>query len=153
MKVMETKDVKVDLLKKCIEMQSNIVKNAKKAMDEAQESANDEGNTTEELSDSFRETMQNARDMFAKRYYDSLNNLELLKHIPVNENNKIEQGALVFTNIHNYYVSISLGAVQYEGNTYYAISEHSPIFKEMEGMKKGDEFTFRDKTIKIKDII
>ncbi|WMJ73786.1 hypothetical protein RCC89_11535 [Cytophagaceae bacterium ABcell3] len=152
MKVLEKKDIKVGLLKKCVDMQTQVVKNAKKAMDEAQESANEAQHATEEMTDSFRETMQNTRDMFAKRYFQAQNELDVLKRIPVNETDKVETGAVIHTNQHNYYVSISLGAVDVDGTKYFAISSQSPIYKVMEGKKKGDEFTFRNQKIKITEV-
>ncbi|MFN6946183.1 MAG: hypothetical protein ACK4ND_14630 [Cytophagaceae bacterium] len=152
MKVLDKKDIKVDLLKKCIDIQTEKVSTAKKAMDEAQQSANEGGNSTEEMTDSFRETMQNTRDMYAKRYFEVLNELDVLKRIPVSGSKEVEPGAVIYTDMHSYYVSISLGSIEYDGNNYFAISSLSPIYKIMEGKKKGDTFIFRDKTVKIIDI-
>lgn len=52
----------------------------------------------------------------------------------------VERGALVITNKARFYVSVSLGQFFYENDRMYAISEESPMAKEMIGRQVGDEF-------------
>ncbi len=140
-------DLKKELLNKCIEMQSNIVQTAKKAMDDAQESANEEeGASGEERFEGFRETMQITRDMYARQLQEGINSLSLLKRIFLNPQESIGLGSVVYTELQNYFISVSLGETKLaEKNSFIAISTMTPLYHAMAGKKKGDKFVFRDK--------
>ncbi|WP_245598411.1 hypothetical protein [Sporocytophaga myxococcoides] len=140
-------ELKKELLNKCIEMQSNIVQTAKKAMDDAQESANEEeGASGEERFEGFRETMQITRDMYARQLQEGINSLSLLKRIFLNPQESIGLGSVVYTELQNYFISVSLGETKLaEKNSFIAISTMTPLYHAMAGKKKGDKFVFRDK--------
>jgi hypothetical protein len=145
--------IKKDVLNKCIEMQTNIVNTAKKAMDEAQESANEEKGSTEEKFDSFRESMQIARDMHARQVAEGIDGLALLKRIsivPLVDHVKL--GAIVCTTLQNYFISASLGEIEHNGKTYMAISTMTPLYQSLAGKQKGDKFNFRDGEYKITNV-
>ncbi|MBO9700381.1 MAG: hypothetical protein J7604_09250 [Sporocytophaga sp.] len=128
-------------------MQSNIVQTAKKAMDDAQESANEEeGASGEERFEGFRETMQITRDMYARQLQEGINSLSLLKRIFLNPQESIGLGSVVYTELQNYFISVSLGETKLaEKNSFIAISTMTPLYHAMAGKKKGDKFVFRDK--------
>jgi hypothetical protein len=64
----------------------------------------------------------------------------------------VEFGAIVFTDVQKVFISIGLGKVIVDSDTYYAISLKVPFFQAMDGKRIGDTFEFRGKTIKILDI-
>jgi hypothetical protein len=145
--------LKRDVLSKCIEMQTNIVNTAKKAMDEAQESANEEKGSTEEKFDSFRESMQIARDMHARQVAEGMDGLGLLKRIsivPLVDHVKL--GSIVCTTLQNYFISASLGEIDHNGKNYMAISTMTPLYQALSGKQKGDKFYFRDGEYKITNV-
>jgi len=151
----ETKaTTKQRVLTECIRIQRRVVENAKKAMSDAQESANEGDDGTEEkLYNSYREEMQNKRDMFARHYELSMEDLNQLNQIVMSkEYLKAEFGSMVETDGGSYFISISLGQVKMESKTVFAVSPLAPVYKVFEGKKVGDSFTFRDKSFKIKDI-
>lgn len=142
------------ILSECLRLQKIVVENAKKAMLDAQESANEgDDNTEEKLYNSYREEMQNKRDMFARQYELAMEDWFLLNQIVTSkEYREAEFGAVVETDGGIYFISISLGQIQVEGKTVFAVSALAPIFKTFDGKKKGESYSFRDKIFKISDI-
>jgi len=62
----------------------------------------------------------------------------------------VRPGSVVETENNYYFVSVPLGELDMEsGSKVYAISTDSPIYKEMEGKKAGDSFSFRDGEVNI----
>jgi hypothetical protein len=142
------------ILTECLRIQRQVVENARKAMADAQESANEGDDSTEEkLYNSYREEMHNKRDMFARQYELSMDDLNLLNQIVMSkEYHKAEFGSVVETDSGVYFISVSLGQVKVDSKIVFAISALAPVYKSFEGKKIGDSFTFRDKSFKIKDI-
>jgi hypothetical protein len=150
--VSEKLKLKKELIDACLKIQNQLVKNAKDAMELAQESANDEKGTMGDKFESFREQCQLDRDMYAKQYQEALGLLNILNKLSIaKENEIILPGSVVLTDIQNIFVAVSIGSIKAGGQDFYAVSTLSPIYKAMTGKRKGDSFTFRDKTYKIKD--
>lgn len=151
-KVLNKADLKKQVLIECLKIQRKQVEIAKDAMQKVQESANEE-RTGEELTDSFREQCQIDRDMYAKQLQEALNILNILQKIDTfKENDVVQFGSVVVTDTQQLFVSASIGQVKVEDKTYLAISTHSPFYKAMEGKKRGESFSFRDKVFKILDV-
>jgi len=136
--------LKKALLHKCIDIQKNNVGLAKKAMEDALSSANEE-KVTEELSDSFRESMHATRDMYARQAQEGVNNLGLLNRIMVQEHDKVKFGSVVFTNFQNYFISTSLGELKIDDKSFQTVSTLSPLFQILADKRKGDTFMFLDR--------
>lgn len=136
--------LKKALLLRCIEIQKSNVSLAKKAMEDALSSANEE-KVSEELSDSFRESMHATRDMYARQAQEGINNLGLLNRIMVQEHDKVKFGSVVFTNFQNYFISTSLGEIKIEDKGFQTVSTLSPLFQILADKKKGDTFMFLDR--------
>lgn len=147
-------NAKHKILSECLRLQKAIVENAKKAMNEAQESANEgDDNTEEKLYNSYREEMHNKRDMFARQYELAIDDLNTLNQIVTSkEYRQAEFGSVVETDGGTYFISISLGQIKVEGKSIFAVSALAPIYKSFDGKKKGDTYSFRDKSFKIKEI-
>ncbi len=141
------------MMEECLKAQTDFVENARFAMEEAQNSANESQGAMEDKFESFREACQIQRDMFAKQLDEAISKLSILKRIVRNKvNEDISLGSVVKTDAQNYFISVSLGEINVEGEKYFAISPASPVFQAMAGKTKGDSFVFRDKSIKILDL-
>lgn len=136
--------LKKALLNKCIDIQKNTVAIAKKAMEDALTSANAE-KVTEELSDSFRESMHATRDMYARQANEGVNNLGLLNRINIIEHDKVKFGSVVFTNFQNYFISTGLGEIKVDDLSFQAVSTLAPLFQILVDKRKGDTFMFLDR--------
>ena len=146
-------EIKQRLLKECLRIQQQQIDTAKSAMDEAQESANEQQGSMEDKFESFREAMQIQRDMFAKQLAEAVNGLAMLKRIVVTKESKdAALGAVVITDSSKYFLALSLGEIDLDGEKYFAISPVSPLGKAMIGKKEKETFEFRDKKFKIKSI-
>lgn len=58
-------------------------------------------------------------------------------------------GSIIYTNIGNYFLSISTGKIVVENEEYFAISASSPIGKLLLGKTKGQTISFYNKKIEI----
>jgi len=65
----------------------------------------------------------------------------------------VERGSLVITNEGSYFISIGVGKVVVDNNTFYCISLGSPIGKQLYNKKIGDSFSFMNKELKIQKIL
>lgn len=135
-------------------MQKVVADNARTAMVDAQSSANDNDDDTEEkLFNSYREEMQNKRDMFARQLEQAMDDLSLLNKVnATQEHQQAEFGAVVITEMQKLFISISLGQIKVGNEVFFAISPSAPIFKALVGKKKGESFEFREKKIKVLDV-
>jgi len=145
-------ELKNRLVTECIKVQQKTVNSSKAAMDEAQQALNDYGPNKDRY-DSFRDQLIGKRDMFSHQYSKAYSEFTVLNKInPKNINKIAEFGSVIITDACRFFISISAGKIELDGNTYYAISPMVPLFKVMEGKKKGDTFEFNGKKQIIKDL-
>lgn len=79
---------------------------------------------------------------------------EILSKINTTKTSKIAHlGSVIFTDITNYFLSISAGKLTVGGDDFFAISVSSPIGKLLLGSKENKELSFNGKAIKIKQIL
>ncbi len=147
-------EVKQRLLSECLRIQNIQIQTAKSAMDEAQQSANEhQGVGIEDKFESFRESCQIQRDMFAKQLDEAIIGLTILKRIvAIKQNKVITFGSVVHTDQQKYFISASIGEINLNGEKYFAISTMSPIFKAMADKASGEAFTFRDKVYQVENV-
>ena len=150
---MDKLDLKRKLFEACVSTQKEIVKTAREAMLEAQENANSEEGSPEEMTESYREQMHQMRDMYAVKWRSSQNDLDLLEAVPAYDLKPVvEPGAVVQTNTGNFFIAVGMNKVTLDSEAFFPISTSAPIFQAMVGMKKGDSFQFRDRKYEIKDV-
>lgn len=143
-------ETKKRLLQECTKLLNAQIKAAKDAMDEAQESANEHQGAMEDRFESFRENCQIQRDLYARQLDELIRTLNILRQINATKVNlEVSPGAVVHTELQNYFIGVSLGEIKLEGESYYAISGLSPLYKAMAGKTAGEAFTFRDKSYKV----
>jgi hypothetical protein len=91
--------------------------------------------------------------MFTLQYSKAVSEFSVMDKInPKNINKVAEFGAVIITDVCRFFISISSGKIEVDGQLYYAISPGVPLFKVMEGKKKGDTFEFNGKKQVIKDL-
>lgn len=146
-------ETKKRLLQECTRMLNEQIKAAKDAMDEAQQSANEHQGAMEDKFESFRENCQIQRDMYARQLDELIRTMSIVRNINATKINKeVSMGAVVQTELQNYYIGVSMGEIKVDGESFFAISGMSPLFKVMMGKTIGEEFTFRDKTYRILNV-
>jgi hypothetical protein len=145
-------ELKNRLLQECQQVQKKIVDSGKAAMDEVQQALNEYGPNKDRY-DSFRDQLISKRDMFSTQYQKAHSEFAVLQKVNPNNINKIvEFGAVIITDSCRFFISISAGKIVIDGQIYYAISPMVPLFKVMEGKKKGDSFEFNGKKQIIQDL-
>lgn len=128
---------------------------AKKAMDQAQESANSESKSS--MGDKYetgRAMAQLDRDLYARRYDQIIRELEVLERIgdsavasPV-----AKLGSLVKTTVGWVLLAVSLGVLEVEGQKVLVVSGQSPLGKLVVGKRVGDRFVFQGKEQRVESI-
>ena len=79
---------------------------------------------------------------------------ELLDRIdPTTINENIALGSIVFTSKFNYFIALSAGEIEINGDVFYAISPSTPIAVLLLSKSKGDTITFRDTNFIITKIL
>lgn len=147
-------ELKKRLLQECTKVLNTQIKAAKDAMDDAQESANEHQGAIEDKFESFREACQIQRDMYARQLDELITTMSVLKRInATKETKEVAFGAVVHTNLQNYFIGVSLGQIEVDGESFFAISGMSPVFKAMAGKMEGETFEFRDQKYKIEHVI
>lgn len=144
--------LKHKILVECKLQVQKLADTAQAEMKEHQKMANDYGQPKDRY-DAFRNQMLRKRDQFAKQYQRALDDLIILEKIDPNTTSTVaEFGAVVVTNLNKLFISISLGKIIVEAEEYFVISAKVPIYKAIEGKKKGDEFHFNGRKFSIVNI-
>src|SRR5690606_7773983 len=140
-------ELKKKLLQESTKLLNMQIQAAKDAMDEAQESANEHQGAIEDKFESFREACQIQRDMYARQLDELITTMGALKRVnSTKENKEVSFGAVVMTELQNYYIGVSLGEIKIDGESSYAISGLSRRYTAVEGKTGGDSFVIRDNT-------
>ncbi|MFZ4412541.1 MAG: hypothetical protein ACOYOV_05620 [Bacteroidales bacterium] len=142
---MKKLELKEKLLDACMLHQNEVVGNLKELMLDAQQSANDYGMPKDRY-DSYRMQLLRKRDMYGQQHEKAMEEIDILKKINISkENNEVNFGSVVITDEQKLFISISIGKIELEGETYYAVSVKVPFYEVIKGKKKGDSFDFRGK--------
>jgi len=145
-------ELKNKLKLECQRVQKKTVDTSKAVLDEAQNALNDYGPNKDRY-DSFRDQLTSRRDMCTLQYSKAVTEYSAMEKINPKIINKVaEFGSVIVTDSCRFYISISAGKIEVDGHMYYAISPMVPLFKVMEGKKKGDAFEFNGKKQIIKDL-
>ena len=128
------------------------IKHLEVAMQESEKSAHDYGQQSD-VFDSHKMQLIGNRDMYAQQLKTEMEALETLHKIDLSLNHKtVEFGSVVITDKQKVFIAIGAGKITIENETYYAISLQVPFFQSMKGLKKGDDFEFRNNKLKIIEV-
>ena len=146
--------LKQALLAECLRIQQEKADNARQAMEDVQESANEHQGSIEDKFESFREACHIQRELFAHQLEEASRGLMVLQRL---RNTHVADGvpslgSIVETDVHTYFISVSIGEFVVEGKSYCAISTFSPLFLAMANHRAGDTFKFRGRSFHIKAI-
>jgi transcription elongation GreA/GreB family factor len=146
------KEIKEQLLNKCIEQQQEVIRQLEQEISDAQKQANDYGQPKDRY-DAFRTKLMRQIELYAKQLDKAKVVINTLHKIPVDQQlTSVEFGAIVITNKQNLFISAGLGKIAIDGKEFYAISAQVPIFKALNGKQKGEEVVFNGTTFLIKEV-
>ena len=95
--------------------------------------------------------MQLEQEKLGKQLHDINRTISFFEGIKKQSNqpDEIGVGSLVLTNNGFFYLSISLGKIEYNGKFIFVISSASPIGKTLLGKKVGYKFNFNGKEVEV----
>lgn len=147
--------VKKSLYELCEQYVDKKISQAQKGIDDAQKSANSE--TKSSAGDKYetgRAMMHLEKEKYARQLSESIQLKGALSGINFSKRYEIVQsGALVQTSNGFFFMSISAGKLQLNGQIYFAMSIASPIAQVLKGMKEGETIPFRGRDITILKVI
>ena len=150
---MNKPELKKKLFDACMHHQNEVVENLKELMSDAQQSANDYGMPKDRY-DSYRMQLLRKRDMYGQQLEKALEEIEILKKIDISKESKeVGFGSVVITNDQKLFISISIGKIEIEGESYYAVSVKVPFYEVIKGKREAYNFEFRGKQNQIIEVI
>ncbi|MCU0437533.1 MAG: 3-oxoacyl-ACP synthase [Raineya sp.] len=142
------------LVGKCLEILKNKKSILEKNIELAQEASRDD--TKSSAGDKYETTramMQIEIDSNKKRLLETQALENILLNIDINTTyTKISLGSMVITNQGIFFISIGLGQIKLENDTFFIISPDSPIGKELINKQTGNTFAFNQKNYIIEKI-
>jgi transcription elongation GreA/GreB family factor len=142
-------DLKTKLLGHLRSEHEKTVLKLKAVIDDAQKSANEYG-APKDRYDSYRMQLLRKKDMYSQQLAKLVEQAQVLEMISLDKPmTEVKFGSLVITQRQKLFVSIGIGKIEMDGETYYAISPNVPVYDAMRGLKVGDEFDFRGQPMKI----
>lgn len=150
----DNKAVKLQLYAHCEQYTQQKIDAGQAAIAAAQQAANEE--TKSSAGDKYetgRAMMQLEKEKHATQVNEGFKLKKVLAQInPENQLSTVQLGSLVITPKASYYIAISAGKTTIDGKLYFTISLASPIGQALQGLRAGEEVTFRQQKIKITDI-
>jgi transcription elongation GreA/GreB family factor len=114
--------------------------------------SNDKGNS--EGDDSGSGKLLNDLEKNMSHLNDAKNTKDYLNNIKTNvESRDVVLGSIVKTNMMNFYISTSIGKIDIDDETYYAISVNSPIGQLLKNKTVNERFEFNQNKYIITEII
>jgi transcription elongation GreA/GreB family factor len=150
------KNIKSELISRCLDLVEQRIANAQQAMNAAQESANTEGKSSAgDKYETGRAMAQIERDKAAQQ----LNEARILKSVLTRIDNHpsgsqvVMLGSVVKTDNNHFFLAISLGKIQVDGADYFVIAPATPIGRILMGLKAGRQFSFNNQLHTIREIL
>lgn len=145
---------KKELYKKCSDWVNNSIEITQKAIHDAQDASNSETKSTAgDKHDTARSMMQLEVEKLAGQLTNSRKLKQALLKIDLGKkNNRGEFGALIYTSLNNYFISVSAGRTVVNDVEFYCISPSSPIGKLLAGKVEGEKFVVNSNVIEVLSI-
>ena len=153
--ILPNQQLKVALLKHCIDYASERIATARLAMEAAQAAANaEEKSSAGDKYETTRALMQIERDKAAEQLEEALKLRQVVESIrPDVKNNKITLGSLILTDNVHFYIAISAGKVTIDDQVFLTISAQAPIALTLSKLKQGDRFDFNKQLLTILEVV
>lgn len=147
-------DIKTRLHHLCIEYADERIATATEAIKAARDSSTED--TKSSAGDKYetgRAMMQQDIDRQTLQLGEAQKLRAFLERMePEHSSDTVQNGSLAFTDQGIFYIAISLGQVDLDGQKYFVISSASPIGEKLMKQKAGAKFSFNGKDYKIKTI-
>ncbi len=141
---MNIEDIKHKLLDECHEYVQRRLQRIQGSIADIQESLTTETKSTAgDKHETGRAMLQLEREKAGKQLAEVQRLQEILYKIDISSTSApIHLGSLVMTSQGNYFLSISIGKIAVDNQSYLAIAVNSPIGKLLLGKRIGDSFSF-----------
>lgn len=144
---------KEEIKKRCIEFVDNKINQLNKAIEETQQSANNETKSSAgDKHETSRAMAQLESERLAKQKNQLIKSKEALISIPLEKTSVVNLGSLTKTTAGYFYMSIGLGKIDFNEEEIFVIPLHSPVGKLLTGKKVGDSFLFNGTKSEILEI-
>lgn len=99
------------------------------------------------------EMLKQSQNMLIEQLGRAKQMLKVLKSVPLNEMYQVQEGSLLsIRGMDKIWVSVPLGKLVIEENSYQLVSSKSPLCQALWGKKTGDKIDFNGRTIMIEGI-
>ncbi len=132
---------------------SEKIQNLERLIAETRASNNDTKSSMGDKYETGREMLQQEINNLQIQLNEFLKQQNVLKTLKTDQNIKVEKGALVETEKGIFYISASVGEINFDGNKIIAVSEESPLAMAMKGKSENDVFSINTIAQKIKTIL
>ena len=151
---MNKPQLKEKLLAEGKRLQETVVQDLQTATNNLLTSANQEGEKdSDDQYESTQEERMDDRDLLQGPLDAAVRNLAILNGIsPDAPHETVTLGSVVMTPDGNFFVSISLGTMVIEQESFVGISTAAPIYQAMANKQEGDSFVFQDRTYRIESL-
>ena len=148
-------NIKQELYDLCCTFVENKLVSIQKAILEIQEALTTETKSSAgDKHETGRAMLQLEREKIGQQLAETQKLKEILSKIDSSKvSHKVSLGSIVYTTQNRYFMAISAGKLQLEGEEFYAISASTPIAQLLLGKTVGDAVTFRTETLAIIQII
>ena len=140
------------ILKTCIEKQEELVKNFDSRVTEMREDAYSQDHSASQSEDRTAGKVEILSTLERELAFVQMEMGYLKSLNPGKVNEKVEPGAVVVTNQRTFFIAVSTEKVDIDGQEVFGISTKAPIYAVMEGLAKGDTFSFNGIDYKIENV-
>ena len=147
--------IKQKLYNLCGEYIDKRITSARLAIDNAQQSANEETKSSSgDKYETGRAMAQLEIEKNAQQLAEALKLKRTLEQIPIDHSFPAAQpGSLVITDRGSFFIAIGLGKVDLDSDSYFVIATFSPLGLALAGSRVGDIVAFRDQSYVIQELI
>ena len=151
---MLNKNFKESLKSHCLSLVQEQIDKISSSIQSQQKAANNE--TKSSAGDKYETGRAMAHleiDKLNKQLQIHQKNLALLMSQTPLESKTVAAGSLVQTSSGLFYITVSLGALKFNGQDVFVVSPVAPVIQLLLGKKQGDTIKFNNKPIEVKSII
>jgi transcription elongation GreA/GreB family factor len=147
-------ELKQKLYDKCMEYVEERIKTCENALANSKDAGNEETKSSAgDKHETGRAMMQIEQETNSRQLQQALDLKNILLRIDPRQNaESVSLGSLVITNKGTFYIAISAGKTIIDNETYFLISNLSPVAAKLIGAKKGEERSFNGQLYRIEEI-
>jgi len=151
LKILNVVSTKEKIYNACIEIVGKRFENIQNNINEIHDDLRSETKSSAgDKHETGRAMMQLERERFGVQLSEINKLRTILQKINIeNKSKRISVGSLVYTSQNDYFIAVSIGAIEINGNLFYAISPQTPIGQLLMGRAMGDIIKFNGKTFTI----